>query len=244
MQTSAYVIFYEMTRASKDAMLTPSPKPVAVPQDSRRVIGPSLPPSPAPPPKLVVSSPQPSPLLPKNRPAVISEPPKVKPAPLVRPKASQPPTEAPKLVAGGLVPYGSDSDSDSEPPPLKPLQALKPALAASPFLPRSVAVNFKKMQEKVVKEVQTKEKEVLVKQSKETNEVQSTIKPESKPDTNEEQPAQANRDPSSEALFSCSSTPAPGSCLLLETAKTTECKNSIKVSSSCSCHSCPSGDGP
>ena len=274
LHTSAYVIFYEMTKPSRDAVLTtggvkksleitkqpPASKLIgpSLPSGSNssttnpRIIGPSLPSSGASLPSASPSSPLIGPKLPpqpKNRPAMISEPTKSKPpaspqpsmpiltsksptaskllaSPLVKPKVPVEQKAKPQPVAaGGLVPYGSDSDDSDEASStksstnkpsvngikpsstpqteVKPASSVKPTVA-SPFLPRSVAANLKKLQEAVKEVVVEKAKEPLLGNAdnvvKDTEKPkQSTTSSEKKEVTKEETP---NRDPSSEALYS------------------------------------------
>merc|ERR1719447_2772070 len=231
LHTSAYVIFYEMTKPSRDAVLTtggvkksleitkqpPASKLIgpSLPSGSNstnspRIIGPSLPSSGASLPSASPSSPLIGPKLPpqpKNRPAMISEPTKSKPpaspqpsmpiltsksptaskllaSPLVKPKVPVEQKAKPQPVAaGGLVPYGSDSDDSDEASStksstnkpsvngikpsstpqteVKPASSVKPTVA-SPFLARSVAANLKKLQEAVKEVVVEKAKEPLL----------------------------------------------------------------------------------
>merc|ERR1712013_457424 len=99
------------------------------------------------------------------------------------------------VAAGGLVPYGSDSDDSDEAssaksstnpsvngikPSSTPQTEVKPAssvktTAASPFLPRSVAANLKKLQEAVKEVVVEKAKEPLLGNA--VNVVKDTEKP-------------------------------------------------------------------
>ena len=221
LHTSAYVIFYEMTRPSRDAMLAPRALQEAKTPDQKRASSGPAPSLPSP--KLI------GPALPpqlKIRPTLISEPPakpkpKPAPAPLVRPKATAElvaaKTVLPALPKGGLVPYGSDSDSDERPPtPAKTAPQLlktparaapellktpstvapellkspeasgqKATVVAGPFLPRSVAVNFKKLQE-----------------SPADKRLQEAVAKKPEAAKAEPKPEPPNRDPSSEALYS------------------------------------------
>jgi len=279
LHTSAYVIFYEMTKPARDAVLATSVKkatpsleitkqavassklvgpslPSGSNSNSPRIIGPSNLPSTSP---ASASSPLIGPRLPpqqKNKPALISEPVKSK-QPLANPHQSTPtitavkPTASSKLLAsplvkpkvpvveqkakpqqvggGGLVPYGSDSDEDSdEADSSKPFSSTKPIVngikpagspqigvkpsitstplvkptVSSPFLPRSVAANLKKLQEAV--------KEVVVEKTKEQNAGDHGEKDVEKSKTATAisgekkrcEDAPPNRDPSSEALYS------------------------------------------
>merc|ERR1719447_241124 len=146
-------------------------------------------------------------------------------SPLVKPKVPVEQKAKPQPVAaGGLVPYGSDSDdseasstksstnkpsvngikpSSTPQTEVKPASSVKPTVA-SPFLPRSVAANLKKLQEAVKEVVVEKAKEPLLGNAdnvvKDTEKPrQSTTSSEKKEVTKEETP---NRDPSSEALYS------------------------------------------
>lgn len=163
LNTSAYVIFYEMLKSTRNQILSPGngvsksksdPSPAKVPE--RKVIGPQLP--------------SPSPTIAKIPPSprtIPSNPGKPSQSPLVKPKLiteSSPvlkkPTPAPPKI-GGLVPYDGDSDSDDEvksKQPPSPLPALKPShtepkpavVTSNPFLPR--AVNLKKLKDTIQKE--------------------------------------------------------------------------------------------
>ena len=271
LHTSAYVIFYEMTKPSRDAVLATSGKkatpsleitkqavssskligPSLPPGSSPRIIGPSLPsaatlPSTSP----TSASPLIGPKLPpqqRNKPALISEPTKSKPlansptitvkptpsakllaSPLVKPKVPVEQKAKPQQVgAGGLVPYGSDSDDSDEADSAKPLSpttkpivnGIKPASSpqlgvkpitvkptvSSPFLPRSVAANLKKLQEAVKEVVVEKTKEPLAgdgdKDVEKSKVAISGEKREKKCEASKED-APPNRDPSSEALYS------------------------------------------
>merc|ERR1719370_1406589 len=284
LHTSAYVIFYEMTKPARDAVLatsvkkaTPSleitkqavstsskligPSLASSSNNSPRIIGPSLPsgatlPSTSP---ASASSPLIGPKLPpqqKNKPALISEPVKSKPlvnqqstpsitvkptasskllaSPLVKPKVPVDQKAKPAQVgAGGLVPYGSDSDDSDEADSSKPLPSsttkpivngIKPASSpqigvkasittplvkptvSSPFLPRSVAANLKKLQEAVKEVVVEKTKEPLAGGDREKDVEKSktvTISGEKKKcEAALKEDAPPNRDPSSEALYS------------------------------------------
>ena len=166
LNTSAYVIFYEMLKTTRNQILSAGnsgsksksdPSPANVPE--RKVIGPQLPsPSPTiakipPSPRTIPSnpgkpSPSPSPLV-KPKPKLITESSPVLKKPIPAP---------PKI--GGLVPYDGDSDSDDEvktkqpallPSPKPSMTESKPAVVTSnPFLPR--AVNLKKLKDTIQKE--------------------------------------------------------------------------------------------
>ena len=164
LNTSAYVIFYEMLKTTRNQILSAGnsgsksksdPSPANV--HEKKVIGPQLPsPSPTiakipPSPRTIPSnpgkpSPSPSPLV-KPKPKLITESSPVLKKPIPAP---------PKI--GGLVPYDGDSDSDDEvktkQPALLPSPKMtesKPAVVTSnPFLPR--AVNLKKLKDTIQKE--------------------------------------------------------------------------------------------
>ena len=125
------------------------------------------------------------------------------------------------------MPYGSDSDDSDEADSAKPLSpttkpivnGIKPASSpqigvkpvtvkptvSSPFLPRSVAANLKKLQEAVKEVVVEKTKEPLAgdgdKDVEKSKVVISGEKKEKKCEASKED-APPNRDPSSEALYS------------------------------------------
>ena len=284
LHTSAYVIFYEMTKPARDAVLAttsvkkatssleitkqavgssrliaPSLPSGSNSSNSPRIIGPSLPSGAALPSTSPTSaSPLIGPKLPpqqKNKPALISEPAKSKPlansqqqqstptitvkptatskllaSPLVKPKVPVEQKAKPQQVgAGGLVPYGSDSDDSDEADSAKPLSSsttkpivngIKPASSpqigvkptttvkptvSSPFLPRSVAANLKKLQEVVKEVVVEKTKEPLAgdgeKDVEKSKVAISGEKKEKRCEASKED-APPNRDPSSEALYS------------------------------------------
>jgi len=227
LNTSAYVIFYEMLKSSKNLILNPKtdqekPKVAKTQQNGqseKKVIGPQLPqnlknpssPKPGlsgPSPKLIqepsVSKPKPSPVL-QIKPKMISEP-SGKPVakPVIKPMKS----------VQGLVPYDGGSSSEEEvaiktlessspnPNPSGPSPQSLPALS-SPFLPRSVAVNFKK-----IKEVQNDliSSKSASKEKKVKNEENISIQPSDSSKSASLSPKhtsdEPNRDPSSEALFS------------------------------------------
>ena len=150
-------------------------------------------------------------------------------SPLVKPKVPVVEQKAkPQQVGlGGLVPYGSDSDDsdevDSAKPSssstkptvngikpssslqigVKPTTAVKPTVS-SPFLPRSVAANLKKLQDVVKEVVVDKVKEPLAGDGEkdfEKSKVLSDKNREKRCETLKED-APPNRDPSSEALYS------------------------------------------
>merc|ERR1719370_651909 len=286
LHTSAYVIFYEMTKPARDAVLatsvkkaTPSleitkqavstsskligPSLASSSSNSPRIIGPSLPsgatlPSTSP---ASACSPLIGPKLPaqqKTKPALISEPVKSKPLanPQSTPTITVKPTATSKLLAsplvkpqtpvvdqkaqpqqvgaGGLVPYGSDSDDSDEADSSKPLPSsstkpivngIKPAsnthtgvkpsittnlvkpTVSSPFLPRSVAANLKKLQEAVKEVVVEKTKEPLTAGDSEEKVVEKSKTvvnsgEKKKCEAASKEDAPPNRDPSSEALYS------------------------------------------
>ena len=166
LNTSAYVIFYEMLKTTRNQILSagnsgsksksdPSPAKVI----ERKVIGPQLP-SPSPTIAKIPPSPRTIPSNP-GKPSPSPSPP-VKPKPKLITESSpvlKKPTPAPPKI-GGLVPYDGDSDSDDEgktkqpallPSPKPSLTESKPAVVTSnPFLPR--AVNLKKLKDTIVKE--------------------------------------------------------------------------------------------
>jgi len=248
LNTSAYVIFYEMIKTSKNLILSFKKEQDKVKQEAtpkltvknnqnngsgeKKVIGPQLPPSrkfpdspkpnigpkliqdsPRPPigPKLIQenSKPKSTPILQFNKPKLISE---SENKSQLKVKTTQP--------VKGLVPYGGDSSSDEEAPlkSSKPSSSPRPSLSpsnptppkpttviSSPFLPRSVAVNFKKIKE-VQNDISTKG--VLQDfKGESSKDVQGhspsppvTAKLEAvSPKSGSDKP---NRDPSSEALFS------------------------------------------
>ena len=128
-----------------------------------------------------------------------------------------------------MVPYGSDSDDSDEADSAKPLSSsttkpivngIKPASSpqigvkptttvkptvSSPFLPRSVAANLKKLQEVVKEVVVEKTKEPLAgdgeKDVEKSKVAISGEKKEKRCEASKED-APPNRDPSSEALYS------------------------------------------
>ena len=150
-------------------------------------------------------------------------------SPLVKPKvpAVEQKAKPQQVGLGGLVPYGSDSDDsdevDSAKPSssstkptvngikpssslqigVKPTTAVKPTVS-SPFLPRSVAANLKKLQDVVKEVVVDKVKEPLAGDGEkdfEKSKVLSDKNREKRCETLKED-APPNRDPSSEALYS------------------------------------------
>jgi len=273
LNTSAYVIFYEMLKTSKNLILNfkkdEKVKQEATPKLSvknnqnspveRKLIGPQLPlsvkssdspkinvgpkliqdsprPTIGPSPKLIQETPKPkSSSFVQIKPKLISEP---ESKPLAKPKSSQ--------VVQGLVPYGGNSSSDedvptksSKPPPSlnppptpsNPTQSgakLTPVIS-SPFLPRSVAVNFKK-----IKEVQDSSAKGAISdpRSEKSKDEQSKAslfseKPKAlSPNPVDEKP---NRDPSSEALFSKSGGKSSDPPLAQGGPKSSQSKNEFVV---------------
>merc|ERR1719318_1391780 len=242
LNTSAYVVFYEMLKTSKNLILKPKPgqeKPKldVLPkvasksnQNGQKIIGPQLPPqmktsislkptNSGPKPKLIQDSPtikpKPASVL-QIKPKLISEP---QSKPLVKPVAATPlvkPVESKPMQ--GLVPYDDGSSSEEE--TSKPASTLKPAstppvtkpmpavsTSPSPFLPRSVAVNFKKINETQKNLSPPKTVNVSFKSVQKTENDKITSIPgpsSSKSEILSSKPVsdQPNRDPSSEALYS------------------------------------------
>jgi len=265
LNTSAYVIFYEMLKTSKNLILSPKTEEEKVKQEAspkisvknnqnsvveKKLIGPQIPqnlkvscnpkPNSGPSPKLIQDSPRPSS---GPSPKLIQETPKAKPSPAlqIKPKLiSEPerkpvvkPTPTPTQPVKGLVPYGGDSSSDEEQSVTsKSYNTSKHNLLApvisSPFLPRSVAVNFKK-----IKEVQSElsaryiSKDSKLERSKEGLNVSTQSPVSSKSESLSPKPAseKPNRDPSSEALFSKS----PSVTIRTETPKSSQSKNEFVV---------------
>ena len=215
----------EQDKPKLDVTPKVTPKSYQNSQDNK-IIGPHLPPqmktssSPkpstsGPTPKLIqdspTSKPKPASVL-QIKPKLISEPPK---NPLVKPVAK--PIVKPVQPMQGLVPYDDGSSSEEEapkaalslkptPPDPKPMPVI--SSSPSPFLPRSVAVNFKKIAE-VQKENTSPPKTVnmSLKSDQKTKSDQNTsIQPpsSSKSEMLSSKPAsdKPNRDPSSEALYS------------------------------------------
>ena len=195
LNTSAYVIFYEMLKTTRNQIVSSAAasaeiKPKVTPAVSpagpeRKVIGPQLP-SPAPSVAKIPPSPRTIPSNPKQGPSPLVKPKVITESPIVKK-----PPPAPVKV-GGLVPYDGDSDSDEElnktklktKSPPTPIIAPKPTTAAttspSPFLPR--AVNLKKL------------KDTIQKEDAPSFSMNNGLKTESKK-------TEPNRDPSSEILF-------------------------------------------
>jgi len=120
------------------------------------------------------------------------------------------------LKPGGLVPYGNDSSSEDEADPMalkvkpksrsptpatfrknspsKPQQIDSTKASTSPFLPRSVAVNFKKLKDTVKNELPS----VLESANKALNSKEDSFKSSDNEPKVQEKP---NRDPSAEALY-------------------------------------------
>ena len=173
LNTSAYVIFYEMVKTSRNQIVTSSPlktkidlspKTPKVPE--KKIIGPQLPPNSngnvvkvAPSPRAISVGPNPN-LVKLVKPKVNSEPLVTAEKPSLKPLAS-------------LVPYDGDSESEDEKvkridsPLSKPdtpanttptsKVSIKPTPSTattnpSPFLPRAVNFNLKKLKETVKKE--------------------------------------------------------------------------------------------
>eukprot|EP00092_Neocalanus_flemingeri_P004825 GFUD01005193.1.p1 GENE.GFUD01005193.1~~GFUD01005193.1.p1 ORF type:complete len:1167 (+),score=221.51 GFUD01005193.1:109-3609(+) len=252
LNTSAYVIFYEMLKTSKSLILSPkteqgkpklevtpkvSPKSYQNGQSEKKLIGPLLPPEvkkssspkPGPSPKLIQDTPPIKPKLAPSlqiKPKLISEPQKKT---LVKPAVK--PSVKPVQPMQGLVPYDGGSSSEDETPqkPSKPAPQpavpkvdpapggpkSMPVISSSPFLPRSVVVNFKKIKE-VQKDESDGTKSANVVDSK-SNQPMKSDQPacsqsspvSSKPDDSSSKSSASdkpNRDPSSEALFAKSLT--------------------------------------
>jgi len=278
LNTSAYVIFYEMLKTSKNLILSPKtdqdkPKLDATPKiapksyqnglSDKKIIGPQLPteikrsssPKPGPSPKLIQDTPPIKPKLAAGlqiKPKLISEP---KSKPLVKPVTK--PAVKPVQLLHGLVPYDGGSSSEDESPqklskssPLpetqptlsQPTPKSLPVISSSPFLPRSVVANFKKIKE-VHKDETSASKSANVDlksdKSQSTKSDQSaSIQPSSISAKSEDSfPKSAasdkpNRDPSSEALFSKSPSPPNSSkedAPKTIAPKTTQSKNEFVV---------------
>merc|ERR1712130_1056343 len=144
-------------------------------------------------------------------------------SPLVKPKVPVVEQKAKPQQVGGLVPYGSDSEDSDEADSAKPqpshatkpiVNGIKPASSpqigvkptvSSPFLPRSVAANLKKLQEVVKEVVVEKTKEPLSgdEDHKDVEKSKVPISGEKKKfEAASKEDAPPNRDPSSEALYS------------------------------------------
>jgi len=229
LNTSAYVIFYEMLKSSKNLILNPKtgqdkPKQeAATPKvvtkscqngqsSEKKIIGPQMPsqqksssPKSGPSPKLIQDSPTIKPKPAQGlqiKPKMISEQKK----PLVKPILNPVPITPAKPMQG-LVPYDGGSSSEEE-TTQKPFPEMKPSpesmpVISSPFLPRSVAVNFKK-----IKEVQEDEPSLTtIKTQFSHNDPTTSIPPSTSSKSEDFSPKSSgsekpNRDPSSEALFS------------------------------------------
>merc|ERR1719431_1805172 len=240
LNTSAYVIFYEMMKTSKNLILgykkeekvnqeATSKLSVKNNQNSpveRKIIGPQLPstvktsdsPKPNVGPKLIQDSPRPTS---GPSPKLIQETPKLKSSSILhmKPKLIVEPESKPQVkpktspLMQGLVPYGGDSSSDedeslksSKPTPAPPSSYLmqsgtkSTSVISSPFLPRSVAVNFKKMKDDISAKSVTSDTVSEKFKDEDNNSATSSVKPKAlSPNPESERP---NRDPSSEALFS------------------------------------------
>jgi len=247
LNTSAYVIFYEMLKTSKNLILgykkeekvkqeaTPklSVKNIQSSPAERKIIGPQLPtsvkssdsPKATVGPKLIKDSPRP-PIGPS--PKLIQETPKLKSSSLLdmKPKLIVEPESKPQVkpksspALQGLVPYGGDSSSDEDVSSKSsmPIPSPKPApspsnpppsgsksspVISSPFLPRSVAVNFKKLkdvQNDISARSMASDTNSVKLKDEQDNLAHSYVKPKAlSPNPESEKP---NRDPSSEALFS------------------------------------------
>ena len=189
LNTSAYVIFYEMLKTTRNhivsstaasaeikSKVTPAVSPAG---PERKVIGPQLP-SPAPSVAKIPPSPMTIPSNPKQGPSLLVTPKVITESPIIKK-----PPPAP-VKAGGLVPYvgGSDSDEEVNNSPPTPIIAPKPATAAttspSSFLPR--AVNLKKLMDTIQKE------------DAPSFSMNNSLKTESKK-------TESNGDPSSEILY-------------------------------------------
>ena len=198
LNTSAYVIFYEMLKTSRNQILSvgnvgskskPDPSPAKVPD--RKLIGPQLP-SPSP----TIAKISPSPRTIPSNPIKPGSSPLVKPRPKLitesSPNLLKKPSPAPPKLSG-LVPYDGDSDSDEEvktkqptplPSPKPSVTESKPTVVSTnPFLPR--AVNLKKLKDTIQKE----DKPSFSINNGGLNNPPKTA-------------AEPNRDPSSEILFS------------------------------------------
>merc|ERR1719318_1183019 len=241
LNTSAYVVFYEILKTSKNLILKPKPEQEKSKLDvspkvatksnqngqEKKIIGPQLPPqmktscSPkpstsGPKPKLIQDSPtikpKPASVL-QIKPKLISEP---QSKPLIKPAVAPTVKSVESKPLQGLVPYDDGSSSEEEAP--KPASTLKPtpqglksmpaaSSSPSPFLPRSVAVNFKKIKETQKDSSPPKSVNMSFKsvQKTENDKITSILGPSSsKSEILSSKPAsdQPNRDPSSEALYS------------------------------------------
>ena len=205
LNTSAYVIFYEMLKTTRHQIMSASggnsdiksksdQSPAAkVPE--RKVIGPHLP-SPSPTIAKVPPSPRTIPSNPGKQSS--SQSPLVKPKPklICESPVLKKPTPAPPKI-GGLVPYDGESDSDEEangklPSPLPTTKsaitvAKSAAVTSNPFLPR--AVNLKKL------------KHTIQKEDKPSFSINGGSNNPSKNGMSVTNKLEPNRDPSSEILF-------------------------------------------
>merc|ERR1719431_282816 len=270
LNTSAYVIFYEMMKTSKNLILgykkEEKVKQEATPKLSvknnqsspveRKIIGPQLPssvkssdsPKPNVGPKLIQDSPRPTS---GPSPKLIQETPKLKSSSILhmKPKLIVEPESKPQVkpksspLMQGLVPYGGDSSSDED----ESLKSSKPTPApsssnitqsgtkstsviSSPFLPRSVAVNFKKMkdvQDNIPANSVTSDTVPEKLKDAHNNSATSSVKPKAlSPNPESERP---NRDPSSEALFSKSGAKCTDPPLAQAGPKSSQSKNEFVV---------------
>jgi len=216
LNTSAYVIFYEMLKTTRNQIVNSSnnktetvkskiDQSVTSPAPERKIIGPQLPG-----PNIAKIPPSPR-TIPSSSPVASSKPTQ---GLLVKPKVissspvlKKPVNTAPAVKVGGLVPYDGDSDSDEDqakkpnsksPTPVtqKPLMKTNvdqklsstPSVSTtSPFLPR--AVNLKKLKDSVNKE-----------DSMSLN-LPNGNKPVAKVPVSSENKLEPNRDPSSEILY-------------------------------------------
>ena len=173
LHTSAYVIFYEMLKSTRNqicattnnkvsgnvkeikAKMNPviNSSPSTPAQERRSIIGPQLPSPAATAPSRLSSSAASSSNSSASTSAVIKSSSSV-----VRPKMISEPPKKPSVTApvkvGGLVPYDGDSDTDDDeaPPVVKQSPVIKSSASttSSPFLPR--AVNLKKLKDTINKE--------------------------------------------------------------------------------------------
>jgi len=233
LHTSAYVIFYEMLKSSRNLLLNStvekestkaangptqlnSTKPCT---SDNKLIGPQLPP------QIKSASSQPVPNISSSKPTTISPSPKliqdpikiktptsmqIKPKIIVEPSGSKvngqlvKKVSKPENICSGLVPYDGGSSSDEEvesnknkkqsPKEMPILSKAASLIPSSPFLPRSVVVNFKKN-----KNENSSNSVIPDKKNEEISSGTNKTSLKTEPSITAEEP---NRDPCSEALFS------------------------------------------